>query len=203
MTVRNSENIMELIESDYFVDSAFDAIDLIPIDKNLAYKRLLDLAANGSILSMIYVGDAYLYGDAFCKDPTEGLKWLRRASDAGSKDAMFRIACHYRWLKDFSSARNEFLKLAELKYSPAIYILGHMEYAGEGSDVNIERAVEFWKMAGGMGHFYGRQWYSYLLRQGYRGVFGKINGVGIIVKMLIPFIYYRLYFPKSDRLRTC
>ena len=178
-----------------------DALEMLESDSLQAIGRLEAMAKNDSVLSMVYVGDAYLYGDRVGQDSERGEQWLRRAAMKGSIEAAFRLACHYRWIENYDKSIQELTKLSNSGYSPAMYLLGLMNYNGEGVNKNIDQAIIYWKNAADRGHFFATQWYSYLLRKGNFGISSKIRGYLKILLVIIPFVYYKLYYPESDRLR--
>ena len=202
MKPKYPENIILAWDDEPNVNALWEATELLTTNPLLALSKLEYLAGQGSALSKVYLGDAYLYGRGVERDYERGELWLKRAAEQGSIEGAFRLARHYQGAGEFAKAESEFIKLGDRGFSPAMHTLGNMYFNGEGVTKNIDKALECWTRAERCGHLIAKQRASFLLRSGHLGLIGRLKGYIKLASGLIPFIKYRSEYPDSDRLRN-
>ena len=107
-------------------------------DKN-ALKALMKRANAGNDEAMYLIGSYYFKGKmGLCQDKAEGLKWYRRAVEAGSGKAARNIGT----LKPDAGSGN------------AAYFLGDCYWQGDGVEQDHDKAFEYFQTAAELGHVY-------------------------------------------------
>ncbi len=177
---------------------AYSMLDRQPVE---ALRRLEMLADQGSLLSLVFLGDAYLYGRGVDPDVERGKAYLFKAAKAGSIEASFRLARFLGRNGDTEESIDALRKLAERGYSPAMYLLGWRYYRGIGVDEDPVAAFHYWKMADRNGHLLARQHLLHTYRSGRCGVGKRILGYLGMVGFIPVFVKYKMKHPNSDRLR--
>jgi TPR repeat protein len=86
------ENLLEAWDNEPHAAEVRAAGQLLNSDPNTALIKLEALAKKGSALSMLYLSDSYMNGLFVPVDMMRAEEWLNRASEAGSIEAIFRLA---------------------------------------------------------------------------------------------------------------
>jgi len=160
MTSRIGENIQREWDEDPAPDKLWDALRVMDKDPEAAIPLLIDLAANGSSLSMVYLGSAYLSG-TLPVDKESGETWLKKSADLGSIEGGYQLARFYEIEKRTEEAREWFASVAERGYSPALYRLGCLHYyAGD-----IPEALHYLHKAKDAGNLPARGTLSWIYRK--------------------------------------
>ena len=201
MYINYSENTALEWDMEPFASSIEDAMELRESDPTEFVKILEKLAKNGSVLSMIYLGDVYANGRGVPIDIDRGLKWYERASERGSIEATHRLA-RWNWSYDDYDKTMQLLLINSRKgFSPAMYLLGLMYLSDKHTKSDVLLAIKYWKSAEEQGHLLAKRRLSILLRNGELGIIGRVKGYLKLVNMLPKFVYFSMKFPNSDRLR--
>ena len=201
MPAKYPEIIVQEWEREPDVERLWGATDLLKTDVLTAIKKLEDLSMEGSALSMMYLGDTYLYGRKVEIDLERGERWMRQSVARGSIEGMYRLARYYQSQGRNDEAKCILVQLCDHGFSPAMYILGLMYYEGSGVEKDINMAEKYWTMAELNGHIIAKQAISIMLRSGRHGIFGKIKGYVKLIQLLTYGVAYRILYPESDRLR--
>lgn len=181
----------------------WDALKLIESQSWAGIELLEQFAESGSSLAMMYLGDVYLnarYG--VCEDRDLGEYWLRRSADAGSIEGAYELAWHFLNSGKSDAALAEYLRLADLKYSPALFVLGWQYYKGTLVERNVEKALDYFRLAEQKGHLHAAHWSSHILMRKQMGPVSWMRGVAKRIALIIPFVRTWVNYPKSDLLRT-
>ncbi len=196
------ENLEKEWENELQPSTLLDALDLAKTVPQEAIKELEVLAKDGSALAMFYLGSYYNFGKYdITQDFTLSKYWWKKSKELGSLEASFSLARRFELEGDYRCAINEHQSLVKLNFYPSKYILGLHYYKGDWFEKDIKQSIELFKAAEKQGHLHAKHWHSYILRKEKLGVLCKIRGWLKWLKLIIPFIYYQVNYPNSDRLR--
>lgn len=203
MPYRLGENLEREWASDPNANELWLAAGGLDASPSTCRNSLEELAERGSALAMMHLGDALVYGrGGFALDLDEGEKWLLRSAEGGSVEGRFRLANFYVRQKRDREALAHWVTLADWGYSPAIFYLGYCNYYGLlGLEVNLREAIHFWRLAHRSGHFHAGIWLAHTYETDCPRLRKKLAGFWIRTKLCIPFVWYWLRYPTSDRLR--
>jgi len=197
------ESIQQEWDADPCRQELWNALQLFDNAPHAAIAALTGLAAQGSGLAMMYLGEAYLKGRGGIEsDRMLGEQWLVRSAEHGSIEGRYGLAIHYEGSGRPESARNELTKLADRGYSPAMFRLGYGFYKGKWGGKDIAQAQHFLGMAQRAGHLPGAIWLNRIDIVESLGLARKVSGIWGWLK-LAPLVFrYVSNYPTSDRLRT-
>lgn len=105
-----------------------------------ALRELKELAALGSVMSMVYLGDAYKLGKGTDISLPDAESWYRRAADTGSPLGIYFLGRLYFASKRYTQAIEVFSVAAESDYAPAVHFLGRMYASGKGVKKDLVKA---------------------------------------------------------------
>jgi uncharacterized protein len=128
-----------------------DAYGLLAVDPNGAIERFIDLARQGSILSLFYLGVAFRYRSNVPRDFGRAEQYFRSAADAGNIPAYYELGRLYREQRHDEEARRAFEVAAAANYVPAIHFLGVFHLLGIGGPKNVAKGEECLERAAVMG----------------------------------------------------
>lgn len=201
LMTKYQENIDREWSDEPFPQELFDAIKLQEHSPLEAISVFKELSEHGSILSLLYLGDAYANGRGVESDVEIGLDYYERAGNFGSIEARHRIA-YRKWCQDKHNETINILEdLSDLGFSPASYFMGLFYMSGNYINKDVTRSMEYFKSAERKGHLLAQRIVSIRLRSGEFGFFGRIMGYLKLVKLLPVFLYISLKKPDSDRVR--
>lgn len=199
---RVPESIAQALQDEPDPDQVLMTVRMLRNEPALALKRLEDLADRGSLLSMVFIGDTYLYGHGVERDVDRGKRWMLLAASGGSLEARFRLARFYNTQGETAKSIAELRGLSESGYAPAMFILGWRYYRGGGVENDVDQAIRYWTMAEDRGHLLARQILSHIYRTGRFGIVRRIHGYIKLISLIFPFARYMTFYPNSDRVRT-
>ena len=200
--VKLGENIAREWEEDPDAPLIWDALQLIKSDSMAGLDALMQLAKNGSALSMMYFGNVYLEGEYGVEvDVSVGERWLRSSADAGSIEGKYRLAKHLQFKKSWDDAEILYHDLAERKYSPAMYVLGQEYYLGENVESDIEKSIEYFEMAEAEGHVISAYSLAGIFMKERGDVVSWFRGVAKRIAICAPMARLITSYPNSDLLR--
>ena len=196
------ENASREWDADPFGPELWDAMELAEADPEAALCSIRKLAEEGSSLSMRVMGDIYLFGRWGLPEDTDLAElWLRRSAEAGSIDGAFLLARHLNGLANYKEALEQYRELADRGYSPAMFALACAYKNGEGVERDLQKSMEYFRMADRAGHLHSGLWLAWLWRNENLGFAMKVRGYLKSFRMIIPFVNCNIRYPKSDRLR--
>ncbi len=163
-------NISNFIGDDKPEGLAELEMKMSPEEKRLGLKRTKELHVEidgrikHSANKQIMIGMALMRGDEPAKyalssffqvgpaDPTEAVRWFRKAADQGDPDGQYRLGSAYASgvgvREDKSEAAKWYLKAAEQGLTIAQYMLGHAYETGEGVPKDEIEAYAYFNLAG-------------------------------------------------------
>lgn len=202
MQEKLGENIASEWEHDPFADQVWDALQLIRAAPEDGLSALLTLGEKNSALALMYAGNNFAKGtNNIQKNEELAIKFLKKSFDLGSIEGGYILADIQMSNCQYGDAFKTYNSLIKLDYSPAMYVLGYHYVFGLHEIRKYDEGEKLFERAAYFGHFYAqREFANLLIRR--NNICKIIKGIIIIVKSLIPYVYFRYYYPNSDRLRT-
>jgi len=148
-----------------------------------ALAGLKDLSDRGSVMSMVYVADAYRRGIGTGVDLLQSNEWFRRATDAGSMVASYELARNYLEANASDKALEMLSMGAEKGYPPSMNVLGMMYVRGRRVPRDFNRARELLEGAAAQGHLYAKANLTNLLIKGRFGFRQRLRGLRLILSV--------------------
>ena len=196
------ENIDLEWERDPCADRVWDALQLIKVDPEGGMAALLDLSAQGSPLALMFAGHRYRDGsNNVQKNEEAAFRLLRQSFDLGSIEGGYLLGHMQMANGRPKEGLDTFNRLSDMGYLPAMYVMGYHYVFGDPSIRNERMGEEAFKRAALRGHFWARRELANLMLRR-RTIHEFLNGWIMKFAMVIPFVYFRLSYPNSDRLRT-
>jgi TPR repeat protein len=131
------------------------------------YARAADL---GDAKSAFYSGALYESGKIVPLDAGKAFTFYNRAAEGGIEEAKLRLASFYLTgtgtAKDYNKASEILLDSALVENPAALKLLGDVFSDKQNENVNLQRAVEFYKRAGDKGNGWGYYKAGSILRRG-------------------------------------
>jgi len=110
-----------LLERDPERDRIKEAFLVLETDPEAGFRRLLELAQQGSVWSMSHVASSYFRGFGVAADPVEAEDWFRRAFEGGSEYAQLRYGKILGRRGDFDKCEEVFGVGVAMDWAPALY----------------------------------------------------------------------------------
>jgi hypothetical protein len=175
---------------------------MLQSDSANALIELKALAESGSIMSMVYLGDAYKLGKGTKIDLSRAEEWYRRAADKGSLLGSYSLGRLYFRLKRYVEAKNAFSVAAARDYIPAVHFLGRMYASGKGVEKDSVKAEQLLERASKNGSVLAKGVLAYLLTHGHLSPLRFLRGMWLYLGMWVDlFIVVCTEGRTSDRLR--
>lgn len=197
------ENIAREWSEEAQAREVWEALQSVKADPPTGLEMLENLAQNDSRLAKMYLGDIYLKGrPGIPSNRDAGEYWLRRSAEEGSIEGAYGLAWHLLNSGRVDAALAEYQRLADLRYSPALFVLGWQYYKGNVVEKDIEKSLAYWELAEKEGHLHASRWICRVLMRDYGGALPWLRGFGKKIALTIPFVRTAASYPSSDRLRT-
>lgn len=152
-------------------------------DQELAFEAFTIYAENGNPAAMNNLGIMYLKGWGTNINPSKALEWFERAGTAGCADGFVNAGLYYKRQNDMNEARHYFNRSTDFYHPTGYYLLGYMDYYGEGCTPDYDKAFKHFKDAASFGDISA----VYMLGECYR------DGKGVETDEEIS----KLYFDKA------
>jgi hypothetical protein len=110
-----------LLERDPEQDRIKEAFLVREADPEAFFRRLLELAKQGSVWSMNHVASSYFRGFGVAPDPVEAEAWFRRAFEGGSEYAQLRYGKILGRRGDYDTCEEVFGVGVAKDWAPALY----------------------------------------------------------------------------------
>jgi uncharacterized protein len=166
-----------------------------------ALHDLRDLADRGSVMSMIYIANAYRNGVGTNTDLRQAEEWYRRAADGGSILASYELGRVFLERKEYHSAKEAFDIGVSQNYPPSMHMLALMYLRGTGVVRDISKARDLLERAAALGHIFSKRNIGVLLMKGHFGLSQVPKGVLLLLSALKDALIVVSTDPTSDRLR--
>ena len=139
---------------------------LLESDSKQALMDLKALADRGSLMSMLYIANAYSKGKGTAVDMQQAESWYRRAMNAGSVLGSYELGRIHYERKDYSKAEESFNVGAGQNYAPSLHMLGLMFLSGAGVKKDLSKAKQLLENATALGHVFAKRNLGSLLMAG-------------------------------------
>ncbi|HBA72794.1 MAG: hypothetical protein A2X82_00025 [Geobacteraceae bacterium GWC2_55_20] len=149
-----------------------------------AFQKYFDLASSGSITGQLMVGWMYHSGLGVEQNSEEAEHWYQKAAYANSAEGQYYLGALYRSNQQYHQAVEWISKAADQKYMPALYRLGRMYDIGEGVNIDLAKAYEYFEQAANMGHLFAKREIAVKMIKGHFGPINIIKGVLMFVRVL-------------------
>ena len=131
MNKKYHENIDQEWQEEPCPEELYNAIDIQKTNPLEAIKEFEQLGKKGSLLSLVYLGDAYCNGRGVDRDIDRGQKYYEKAASLGSIEAYHRMA-FWLWCHDNVEKTVQILTYTSRKgFSPAMFLLGLLYTSGK------------------------------------------------------------------------
>ena len=200
MASKLGENIQREWNSEPRATELWDALQLLKQDRTAGISLLTDLAEDGSGLAMMYLGHT-LALDENDRNISLGEEWLIRSAEHGSTEGRYQLAHHHFQQRNWIKAQVELERLAQTGYSPAMYALGSILYHGNVCNRDLDRSVNYLKVAKEAGHLPSVGLLSQIYRKDGFGAVGQIISLWLRIASVPLVTWYIWRYPNSDRLR--
>lgn len=154
-----------------------------------ALQELKWLASRGSVMSMIYIGEAYARGRGLKADLEEAIRWYKRAAEKGSALAFHLLGRAHFKQKRVEEALACFHQAAAQDYPPSIYFLGRMNCWGIGMTRNIEEGTRLFERATALGNLPAKGALAKMLLVYHDGIFNRLRGVWLRISVTAQFVF--------------
>lgn len=202
MEVSLGERLSKEWQGDLFSVEVGNALELMVEDKVGGIETLNQLSEQGSRLAKVYLGSEYIDDDGLGGNYADlGEKLLQEASDMGSIEASFILAWHCMKSNNVARGFDLYERLASVDYSPAQFNLGFEYAVGRRVKKDPQKAIYHFEAAAKNGHLVARQWLCHILMKEKADVYSFMMGFLMKIFYVVPFVYTRIVFPNSDRLR--
>ncbi len=141
--------------------------------------ELLQLAEQGSPLSMIYIGLAYKKGICVEKNAITAEQWFQRAADTGSLRGHYQLGRLYLDTKRYQQAEAAFGLAAEKHFPIALYYLGRMYLYSLGVKQDVHKARLLLERSFSLGNVYAKRGLGFLLLVYGHGIRERMKGAGM------------------------
>lgn len=196
------ENLQREWEDEPNAKALLDARDLLKIDPQNGLRELQRLAENGSSLGMFYLGEIYNFGRYGIKrDDEVARNWRNRSASLGSIEGAFALARQLELEASHEFAESEYRKLAERRFSPALFVLGLQHCHGGWLERDVEKAIDYLEQAEQLGHLWSTHLLCHKFRKEKLGLAKWTRGWAKWFTIVIPFVRCHVLYPNSDRLR--
>jgi TPR repeat protein len=167
---RQQTNTRELWKRDTEQWPVKEAVRLNKSDPSAGLTRLLELAENGSVWSMLYVGWAYHTGTGVATDLTRAEHWYRKASEGGAEEAILTLGAILWARGDLIKAEDTYALGAARNFAPAIYWLAKAILRQSHTRETLTQACTLLEQASARGHLWAQRDLSYYLTRGRLGL---------------------------------
>lgn len=154
-----------------------------------ALQELKWLASRGSVMSTIYIGEAYARGRGLKADLNEAIRWYKQAAETGSALALHLLGRAYFKQKRVEEALDCFRRAAAQNYPPSIYFLGRMNCWGLGVPRNIEEGTRLFERAMALGNLPAKGAFAKMLLVYHDGMFDRLRGVWLRISVSAQFVF--------------
>jgi len=157
--------------------------ELLKRDPGQAIVGLAALADRGSLVSMLYLAQAYM-GDFLPKDLVKAKYWYSRASEIGSPGASHMLGQVCRHLGEQEEAFAAYSRSAGKGFMPSLFRLGKMYQHGVGTKKDMKKCQKLLTEAASRGHLLAKRDLAILHLRGAFGLKSIPKGLTILSDFL-------------------
>jgi TPR repeat protein len=177
------------------------AYGLMATDPARAVAKLTDLAERGSLMSMVYLADAYKKGTGVNVDVEKADELYDRAAKGGSVVALYHLGRGYLDKGQLSKAKEPFKISADKGYLPSVGQLGRMYAKGIGVPEDVNTGREYLERASGEGYVFPKRDLALLLMRGKFGNLARIRGAWLFLVAIKDVFVVIFTDPSREHLR--
>jgi uncharacterized protein len=182
-------------------NALYQAYTLFSTAPEQALDVLKSLAERGSVMSMLYVGEAYRFGKGIDIDLVQSQRWFERAASCGSLLGAYEFGRLLYEQKRYNEAIAAFEIGARQSYGPSLNMLARMYLNGQGVSTDINRGRELLEDATAIGNVFAKRSLAGLLLRGTFGPLAFLRGIRLFFGALKDILVVAPGNPSSDRLR--
>jgi len=150
-----------------------------------AYLLAIQLASSGDLRSVRFLGWLHLHGHGCQQDEKKAMSFFLEAANQGDAEALFGIANIYYSNKEYKDAARYLEEAMKKGYVPAIRWSGVMYQLGLGVNKDLDRAYHLYNQAAQAGNLSAYCQKSLMLLHGFRGIYGRLLAIPMMVKFFI------------------
>lgn len=174
---------------------------LLQTDPRSALAGFKKLADGGSVMSMLYLADAYRNGTGTQIELSQCREWFKRAAAAGSLLASYELGGLYWDAKDYEMAHRQFSLGASKNYAPSMNLLAMLYAYGKGVPADHQKARELLEGAVAQQHVFAKGNLGRLLMKGHFGFWQRFRGALLFLSGLKDVLILVPRDQKSEHLR--
>jgi len=174
---------------------------LLRTDAARALNGLEGLAERGSLMSMLYIANAFSEGVGVRADPQQSEQWYRKAADCGSMLARYELGRLLLKREEYRAAQEAFERGMSQNHAPSIHMLALMYLRGQGVSKDKRRARELLEKSASLGHVFSKRNLGVLLMSGDFGPTQRLRGVSLFLSALRDAAVVVPRDPTSNQLR--
>jgi len=167
----------------------YDARRKLENDPERAVQELAFLASRGSIMSMIYLGEAFARGTGGEIDQEKAESWYKKAAASGSPIALHLLGRLYLKSDRAQEAVEAFKHAAEKDYAPSLYLLGRMYFWGRGVQRDSRCGAKMFRCAMKLGNLPAKGAMAKFLMSGEEGRLGVLRGVWLSISVRMETLF--------------
>jgi TPR repeat protein len=175
-----------------------NAAKLVETDPEGAIEIFRQLAANGSIKSMAFLGTIYRRAQGVKRDLAEAERWYQGAALRSYIPASYALGLTYLKTGYHRKAAVQFEIGARANHNASTYMFGEMLYQGVPRDV--PRARDLWERANAKDYLPAKAALGKLLVEGHFGVMPGFRGIWLRLEATLMRAYLKRRKPDDPRL---
>ncbi len=165
-----------------------------------AMQLCLPKAETGDIGCARLVGWIYsIGGGSINKDLDEAKRWLTLASGNGDPLATYLLGIVAFEQGDMEAAMARFRKAGDEGVSAGLYQLAKLYELGAGVDKDEAQAYDYYRESASMGHVFARRRVAGMLLGGYKGFFGRLIGIPMLLLAIVLGAYTAVIDPYGEK----
>jgi hypothetical protein len=163
-----------------------------------AVAELEQLAQDGSMSSMLCIGYFYESGEFGPINYGKAREWYRKAADAGSLQAYYRLGRILFKEGRCDDAFGVFSYAASKGYPPAMHFLGKIYLSGAGVSLDAFRAETLFRQASEKGSLAAKLALAGVLLRERSGLFRMLAGVWFLISAIPPIMWIMYKIGRQD-----
>jgi len=146
---------------------------------------LQDLAENGSIISLYYIGHMAEKGIGAPENKEKALRYYQLSAERGSIEGLFMLGALYWRMKEFRKALDAFEIAANKGHPRAIYWLAIFYLQKSEDPARLQKAEVLLRRSASMGHIQSSRKLGKLMMSGHFGLSNILPGIELYVRAAV------------------
>jgi TPR repeat protein len=177
--------------------NSFQKLNSNPLE---GIRELRELAAQGSLMSMVYIGYAHQRGKGLKKDLAEAERWYRRAYEKGSLEGLRHLGIVLTEMERTDDAEAVFLEGVSKDYSPVMHRLAKI-YLASHQPERWKKAIPVLERGTQLGHVFAKRTLAGLLLTGRLGLGQVPRGMKLFAESIVEAFRLGRTEPNSDQVK--